>query len=350
MKLSKDLNSSVKYTLLVMLILCHSSLLWGQKYKVDEVRSYYYNVNLAELSILDSNYKEASLYYTEAFATGVVFPIDVYNAFRVSLLQQDTFLCIQYLNKMFSWGLDLIKFKLFISSADSNKVIIHDRELNDTSFFKYIEQDYEHIRKEYLLTNKPNLVEKLNSILLEDQNCRKKYGLKKQKETENKEEKDILIDSLHYCDNNVLNLVYSYVDSFGFPDVNKVGIAEQGYGYGRIENCFDIVLWHRRNLKDERTHNLYYRAVLNGEYDVRKFVRYTDFAENKYCVFIKPQAITKIQLENINKKRAEIFLEPLEDYFRKIQYQKKHGFNHAFTLVNLFSFSFNFVQSLNIVE
>lgn len=294
------------------------------KVRIKDLGKYYYNINLAELAIVDSNLSSAQEYYTKAFNTSYSFPVDIYNAFRVSYSQRDTVSSMKYFKELALLG------------QNSNKLYKYINDTASESYFNYITKGYNSIRSGVLKSQKPFLAKKLDAIYNIDQNCR--TGPPKDDST------------LNICDKEVWRQLYLYIDSFGFPSSQKVGIMEEGIIQAPNFGIFDLALWHQRGIINFKIYNLAYNAVMNGEYETERFAVYADYPSEKYCVFLPNHPISKEELKEIDKRRKELYLEPLMDYYKKLKYQTKMKDNMIYHLVYIWAWAYNYTAELKIIE
>ncbi len=264
----------------------------------DALRNYYITINKAELAIVDNDLAQAKKHYETAFATGYSFPIDKYNALRVSYNQKDTLSSIAYFNDLARLGQEKDMFLRYF---------LHNDVVNDT-FLDHVSKDYEVIRAEAISSNMPALAKRVDMILALDQDCRKR---------------DMNDAEFAACNDNVTEVLYAYIDSYGFPGHKQTGLFEKIVGQGPNPSSFDLIFWHMRGMTGERIYEIALDNVHKGLYDARKYARGLCY-ENSGCEVSTPfEPVTKKQLEAMNAKRAEIYLEPLEDHSRKIAYMRK---------------------------
>ena len=315
-------NSTLMLKFVLLLFL--GARLYGQ---TGNLRSYYENINLAELAIIENNLDQAAKYYKAAFNSGYSFPKDKYNDFRVSYLLKDTLQSVDCFNYLANLGQDKTKFIQYFFQVDS---LVYD------PYMEFVTHDYDSTIKKANLRSKHALASKLNKIYQMDQLCR---------------QENISTNDLWRCDSNVLEKMYDYIDSFGFPSADKVGLLEQIVIQAPNSGAFDWLVWHCRGRNELRLYDIGRYYVHKGLYDARKFSRGFAYLSNDYYVLLPRQALTYAELEEVNKRRAGIFLEPLQDYARKIKFQKNNGaYRKDFYLVDFFVSAYNPSSELNIVK
>lgn len=264
-----------------------------------KLRSYYSTINQAELAIVDSDLAEAKKQYEAAFATGYSFPIDTYNALRVSYNLKDTLSSISYFNDLARLGQEKEKFL---------KYFLHTDAPNDP-YLDYVTKDYDTLYAEVSNGNMHALAKRVDMILAMDQHCRKQ---------------EMSDAEFAACNDNVREFLYQYIDTYGFPGHRQTGLFEKMVGQGPNPSSFDLIFWHMRGMTGERIYDIALDNVHKGLYDARKYARGLCY-ESSGCEVSTPfEPVTKKQLETINAKRAEIYLEPLEDHSRKIELMRQY--------------------------
>lgn len=267
------------------------------------LRKYYDAVNKAELAIIDNNLPEAKKLYEKAFGTGNYFPIDTYNAFRVSYVMKDTLRSVSYFNTLAKLGQEKENFIRYFLHSDS---------IPKDPYMAYVTKDYEAIHNTVMKSNIPLLAQESDSIDQMDNDCRNR---------------EMSQEEFMKCNIAVLNKLYHYVDTYGFPGHYKTGLMEGMVGQGPNPGNFDLMIWHARSMTSQRIYSIGFENVQKGLYDAEKFARAYVFEGAEYQVTIPRDSITRKKLNKLNKKRAEIFLEPLEDLDKKIQFMMKRKFN-----------------------
>ncbi len=278
-----------------------------------DVKAYYSYVNKAELAIVDSNYKEALAYYQKAFNKASIEGKDVYNAFVLTALLNDTFLASRYLEILAVCGLK----KEFISYDMAH--------IGRRGLFENISYSYDADRQ-YRWDNDEKLryfSMALDSIENRDQAIRQL--------TENK-------DSIRQVDIANEKELKKLIDEKGFPDFNKVGYFPN-ITSPQKPNAIWYIVWHRRPMQTAIDEILKKQVLLGGfrpdYYAELLMVRDEDY----YNMLFTTREMSAARLEEINKRRAEIYLENMDDYLKKLKYQFRHP--------TPFYFYNNFVVTLN---
>lgn len=286
--------------------------------KNENLKKYYELVNLAELSIVDNRLPDAQKYYQEAFSTPYRFPKDIYNALRVSFNMEDTSESIGYFNELARHGL---KFEYFSSGFN----LVYDSVVSD--FYKFISSSHDSIHGIVTQTKMAELAMRVDEFKDQDQNCRRGA--------------DTLIP-LQVCDSLLQLDILSFIDSFGFPGYETIGIMERDRYQPFMEGAFDLMMFHQRGVPDNEFLNKMWGFVETGELDARTYaLRYFCAPCDYYHINIPIDPITESDLQICNKKRSKIYLEPLEDYFKKIEFQRAAKKKTEYVLVGTFSYLFN---------
>lgn len=262
------------------------------------LRDYYYTINLAELSIIDNNLPEAKRKYEKAFSTGYSFPSDKFNAFAVSYFMKDTIKSIEYFNDLAALGQDKGKFIKYFLHSDPKP----------NPYIDFVTKDYKDIHEKVMKSEMPILAKKMDAIFQMDQDCRN-----------NGPDDDLL-----NCDRKVREQLYAFIDTYGFPGYKAVGVLEETTIQATNAANFDKLLWHCSGLPDEKIYSIGLENVKKGIYDARRFAMGFFYQGSEYQVGVPYDPITQEELDAINKKRAEIYLEPIQDYMRKVAYHTKN--------------------------
>lgn len=274
----------------------------------DKLREYYALVNKAELAIIDDNPTQAAGYYEQAFTTGHYFPSDKYNAFVASYFMKDTIRSVRYFNDLARLGQkkeSLIKY------------FLHTDTVPQDAYLDLVTRDYDSIRSVVMAGKMPEMAAKMDRIFAMDQDCRGR-GLEG--------------EAFDACDNTARDNLYHFVDTYGFPGAGVVGIMEYGVVQAVNIGHFDMMIYHARFMdRDEKIFMIANENLHKGNYDARRYAITFAFPGAEYPVLVPDRPITKKELAEINRKRAEIYLEPLEDHYRKItfhtsgrKYTRKH--------------------------
>ena len=282
---------------------------------------YYSNVNQAENYILDGFYIDAIKHYEIAFSNNYCFPVDYYNTFMASLLIKDEIKSKKYLNKLAEYG----AIKNWLRN-----------EVNDTIFFDKIAVDYNQIRSVSVDSNMIKFSKFFDDLFRQDQNCRDGRITTNQ--------------LLEECDDNVMLKLYDFIDKYGFPTFKKIGVFCKSDLTGFRDMQLDAILIHQRSYTGKKIEKIAFDAVLSGEYDVRSFIRFTDYQSNELLTRIPSEPISKEALKEINKRRAKLGLYSVEDYMRRIVYHRNNLTTNKFFFVSFWEYGLNFDSELKIIE
>lgn len=288
----------------------------AQKNRV--LKEYYDLINQAELSIIGNDLENAGKYYDQAFKTPYRFPKDIYNALRFFFNLQDTSASIRYFNELAHHGLKLEYF-----SSGFN--LVYDSVVSD--FYRVISSSHDSI---YSIVSQSKMAEmalRVDEFRDQDQNCRRGA--------------DTVIP-LGICDSLLQLDILNFIDSFGFPGYETIGIMERDKYQPFMVGAFELILFHQRGGQDNEFLKRIWEAVEVGELDARDYaLRYFYVPCDYYHMNIPIDPITESDLQICNKKRSEIYLEPLEDYYKKIAFQRAAKKKTEYVLVGTFSYLFN---------
>jgi len=282
---------------------------------------YYSNVNQAENYILDGLYNDAIKHYEIAFSNNYSFPVDYYNAFMASLLIKNEIKSKKYLNKLAEYGA--------IKEWLRNKA-------NDTIFFDKIAVDFNQIRSLSVDSNMLKFSSFFDDLFQQDQNCR--------------DGSITTNELLEECDDNVMLKLYNFIDKYGFPTFEKIGVFGDFDLTGFRDMQLDMILIHQRSYTGKKIEKIAFDAVQRGEYDVRSFIRFTDYQSNELLTRIPTEPISKEELKEINKRRTKFGLFSVEDYMRRIDYHRNNLTTNKFYFVSFWDYGINFNSELKIIE
>lgn len=284
----------------------------------NNVRSYYYNRNMAELAIVDINYNEANGYYKKAFESLSPHLRDVENAFTSAYYSNDSVLAKYYA--------DMLAYRLYPvntiwAAVDSTK-----------SFNHFVIMDVDSIIGSRRYQFPENSYQFIDSLFKIDQKIRSV---------------DTSKSYMQYVDANNLNAVLKFIIVNGYPnsDPDSKSFAVQPTLYSLF-----VLLWHHRSdTNSTQLDDLLQRELIGGNIlcdDWATLMMYREGFQEKYLIklwLVNIDTLTEEEIVQINDSRAEVFLEPLEDYKRKYDYEKmlEHTIGcsvngHPFKLLNSF--------------
>lgn len=253
------------------------------------VRKYYVLTNKAELSIVDSNFKEAIKYYEAAFQIKTPNTKDLHNAYCASTFVKDCEKGRKYLEQLAIKGYRVPE-SLYENSAffDCTAYGLKSKADKATEDFKY-----------------SVIGKKLDSLEREDQAVR---------EAENPD-----FNKMKQVDAAVIKSLYHILQNESFTHV------ETGMWYGNPGNDYSTLFtirWHGRGAASI-IDDILLANVLKGNYDPGVYASLTSFNSNTtYGIYYNPSKIwTSEEIKIINKNRQSIFLEPISDYEKKAKMQ-----------------------------
>jgi hypothetical protein len=272
----------------------------------ENISLYYAAINKAELAIISENYLRAKSFYEIAFANKFPNGKDLYNAFLTSYYTKDTSKSIQYLKDLAFAGLR----RDFFIDTQSNY-----------NFYSQIlaRVNYDSCMTAGLRSVNKVLIQKLDSLLILDQTIRK-GGDRSKKLLEG----DLL---------NVAHLA-KIVKEFGWPSFEEIGFWTNGSSPFVENPAFGYVMWHNR-FNTDSFDKLAIEAVKSGKMRPdewgeivlgRKMFNMGLYDHYNYHMNIwSPAKLSEANKEVINKERAKVFLDNLEDYFEKFSYQSTYN-------------------------
>jgi hypothetical protein len=285
------------------------------------VRNYYSAINEAELLICDSNYNEALTYFDSAFQQMFPWVIDISNAIYCAIDAADTSRLDSYVGFLLQKGLRFIEF--------------------DTPLYKRVIDFNPNLKQIIDSYNGPFLCQYVDSAFLKELKVR----------LDEDQRINRLRASMHNKRYSDL-IAQAYIDSFSLILLkNGLWLKEWilNNGYPR-EACY-----YYPNAKSNPLHiisvllvhyfsehwTLFYplkECVYGGELHpldlVCHLLRHTpvkreNFKEyGHYCYLFMGNSIQLIEykdIEEININREVLFLQPYEDYLRKIDYYFRNG-------------------------
>lgn len=310
----------MKFTLVLLL---NITFLYARAYDSVSVKEYYHYKYAAELCILDNNFSSSLENYKTAFSKKRPNARDIYNAFVVAYIEKDSPTAKAFYNNMILHGFSQKKFE----SLYFTKTIISD------SFYKWINRDTDSLFHVYKNGPIPERAIAINKIYQKDQKLRIEL---------NRKDKSTIRHMIHGDSINLQSLKL-LVEKDGFPGYNYVGVADTSMaGYIHGASTYWWLLWHTRNIS----------KALNQL--SLQFVKMGDFPPDDYALIIDAQSDSSFYFqifsrsednfeifkpilneEEVNLRRQKIFLEPITEYRRKLNYEKQT--NKIFFLTNLWS-------------
>lgn len=303
------------YSLPILTIaLCRSLTTFSQSLPPQNksaIRAYYEVINNAELSIIDSNYRDASELYTKAFVLKYPNGKDLYNAFMVSYLLQDTSQARKYLIQLAQKGL-------------KKQFILHNGSALETSFFNYLSKDYDSIYNNFQTIKTSRKIVALDSLGFIDQ-----IILKPDTNLSAAEIKQLQFQNL--------DRLRKWIVMNGFPSFTNTGFYENFNSSPRTLPTDWFLLWHVRPLTTSLD-SIYINAVLDGNLRPDLYALIIDQRGEHYWSLLPKDFKESINRYKINEARKQIYLESIDDYIKKIKFSFH---NKDFVFLNIFSILLN---------
>ncbi|WP_118951599.1 hypothetical protein [Taibaiella helva] len=307
----------------------------------DSVRVYYDMVHKAEMAIVDSNYKLALDCYKKAEQYKQFNCEDLYNAGIVAYLSKDTTAAIEYLNRLAINGLKKKNF-------EGNN---WGRTIKDSSFYKYISRSYDSCLLVGSRSVKPIYSQQLKSFYAHDQKVRRNGTAG---------------NSASIADAENRSVIAAFIEKEGFPSFERTGFYDT-MRFLESPGSFYYIWWHSRpqvTILDTLALN----AVLNGEFPPDDYAELIDqrilpgmsgsiyktnfstasMSKALYNVEQETSAHQTIDPKTTDSIRNTIYLEPLEEYMKKLIFRDK---DNRFLIVNLTSYGLHkFSQKLEMIN
>lgn len=294
---------------LATIFLCMSIGARGQN-DDPNIRLYYQQINKAELAIVDTQYRSALAHYDTAFQDKGPNGKDIYNAFLLSFYERDTLLADQYFSLLAVNGYKKTYFK------DS---------ILQSGFYAYVSRNYDSLYDVGKRSPKYELAQYLNRFEKKDQDIRKQ---------EARDDNAIRAVDLQNRD----SLVW-FNNTYGFPGFVTVGFFEDEGNSAAFSGTFWMVMWHRRPISKE-DRDMMLKEVKKGNFRPDDYSILVDDNAHRalYGSFLPKKGYNQNQRKEINRHRAEIYLESLEDFEKKLTYSFKRK---DFVFYNIFYKPFN---------
>ena len=287
------------------------------------VPKYYKYIHLAELAVINSNYKKAFARYTVAFIyKNEPFSQDILNALIVSVVVKKTFIAKRYFKilQVRGYNMNVLRMNKYCKRFLKKNINENSRLIKINNYYR----------------------QKLDSMYFQDQ----KFRL-------NRDSFIAYKTSIIEIEASNLNTFDSLYKFYGFPTENKVGNNSESV----VTNCYDFIFYHiRPNHNSEKYLAIVKDAIYKGDLNNRTGGKFIEFltGDNPYCEFglvkgilksnlktkividslksigIKPETEwgylvpEKYKIRQLNTNRQVIFMEPLEDYLNKIIFSHHH--------------------------
>lgn len=305
----------------------------------DSIGNYYANKYAAELAIVDSNLPRALSLYEKAFSCKRPHEKDLYNAFIVSCYLKDSLHAKTYFDQLAYLGLTRW------SITDDLR-----QDGLDTFFMQKISMDYGKIHAESKAADFIKHAQVMDSFYAFDQGIRQ-YATNTYGQIEGLKKFN---DSIVTTDSINIRRMLQYVQENGFPDIYQTGFYAGNYIHISSYPMFFLLLRHIRAMPYTRINKseimtVAKRAVLSGQFDPRDYAFVYDESEgtNKYGMILKTslfedklgyEPLEPAKLREINQARKAIYLEPMDEYIRKLEFMRRCYHFHFF---NIFLMMYN---------
>jgi hypothetical protein len=299
--------------------------------KVDSVKNYYFFKNKGEMCIVDSNYADGLVNYKKAFSYKSPNVLDVYNALVLAYQLKDSVSAESFFNHMAYHGL--------------NKEVFETKRLGlfakEESFYKWLTRSYDSSYRAGANTNMVQYAKIIDSLSEADQSVRKSYKLNEQG-----------VNALVLTDNSNLLFLKTYIKQNGFPSYDRIGNFEKSIeGNFYSPNSLFFILWHTRHTSQLLNKTLL-DAVIQGDYNPDEYALLIDLQrENSIYYNALPRKFSKAgkvvflpvpNLNTVNKKRASIYLDNVENYKRKLLFSENNKPTTLFVLIPFWNMATNF--------
>lgn len=271
---------------------------WGRAER-ETVREYYVFINKAELAILDTKYQLAGQYYKNAFLLKYPNGKDLYNAFVTAFYNRDTTFAIRYLNDLAYHGLI--------------EGYIHDSVTN-CDFYKYIATAYDSCYHAGAESFMPVLGKRLHNIFEDDKKVRTD-------DVSPEHMKQVMhVDSMNRME------MKQYIEENGFPSFEQKGFWDESSP--SLPGPLLYILWHARfdpTVLDTSIQQALWNGDLGND-DWASTMMEREGIQSLYHIKLWEDEglnLSPAETERINKNRAVMYLESLEDYRKKYAYMKK---------------------------
>ncbi|WP_118950549.1 hypothetical protein [Taibaiella helva] len=282
---------------------------------IDSVRRYYELKNKAELSIMDGAYSDALKNYVAAFAYKSPNSLDLYNAFTTAFLVGDSVQSRRFFNLMALHGQP---------KGNLEKL---NKDLRGKPFYNWLSQDYDSIRALSLKSSMPVFSRLLDSIYHIDAGYRQELKTQQQ------------IKEMIDADKVNLQYIKSYIKQYGFPGYTQVGLFEELLnGWPHAYNTFWLLMWHTRHISKD-LNQVALDAVMAGDMspdDYAIAIDAQDSIKTYFAILPKGKQLPNERFDKIfnaaevDRKRAQIFLEPIAAYQRKLVFQNSRTTHFIF--------------------
>lgn len=322
----------------------------GFAQKVDYNKHYYSVINQAELLLISEQHDKALAQYYAAFKNvPTPFARDIFNAAVCATLTGDYESAFKLLDQLIVKGTDIT----FIKSMEVFSALVND------SRWEIFVNNYPRNRKIYLQTINVPLRKELEWMAALDQHFRlKDNGMA------------VYQDTIAQIDKNNIDRFNGIIEKFGFPGEDLIGVENPASAppYHTILNH----LCHKASMGMGK-------GIAEINFPLQEFVKFGKLSPYRFANFIDQQGkpvygntvfyrldnspelrvlvLGEKGLKKINKNRASVGLESLEDYQKKVLFALKDSrfiFNFNGSIVSLNGMSAQekeaFIQQSKVVE
>lgn len=303
----------------------------------DSVVRYYELKNKAELAIIDSAYPQALRYYKQAFAYKPPNARDISNALILAYRQKDSATARSCFNLLVRHG----------HTREKMEEEAFGRSFKTQPLYQWVTAGYEQIRQEALQSNMPRVAAVLDSVFAADQGIR----IDMENGVTSPEQSGALVAV--DCQN--VAFLKQYIAQHGFPGYEQAGNFETiRKGYTNAPGTIWLVMWHTRHVPPQ-LNEVVHKAVLDGRFPPDEYAMLMD-SQNEQKVYYElfdKKISTDKQVsfepvpdeEEVNRRRAALYLEPVAALRRKLQYDQKGG--RLFSLLPAWVVALNFAPINN---
>ncbi len=336
-------QNSVKVILLLAMLLLLCSVLFAKaEENPDYVKVYFPTVNQAELSILEKDYAKALAYYEEAFkAVPSPFAKDIYNAAVCATLVQDQKKTFEYLDKLLLKGVSL-PYLQRQQAFDT---------LQTTKQWEKFAKSYPKRRRQYKRKVDLDIRADLDELYARDQYFRQaKGGLR------------VYGDTLRKIEASNVEALLKNIKKHGYPGESLIGVADTLEELPR----FSLVIQRQNKLnKGHDFTDVLVQAVHEGK--LRPHAAAYLIEQQNGRNLYRSKALVKVKCENpkdcsgkkkpkyigrylvedlgkeeeerVNKLRAELGMEELSEYRKKVRYSlqdKRFKLGYTWAVANYY--------------
>ncbi|WP_137760859.1 hypothetical protein [Pontibacter sp. SGAir0037] len=328
----------MKYSLL--LLLCLAFFQSKADTESTYITAYYPVINQAELSIVANDYEKALSFYREAFSkVQEPFAKDIYNAAVCATLVNDVKQAFNYLEDLVVKGVELT----YLERQDVFE------PLHSHKRWKKFAKKYPKNRRKYQRKTDQDVRADLDELYARDQYFRQaKGGLR------------VYGDTLRKIENANVVILREFIDKYGYPGEALIGVADtledlprfsiviqrqtkakKGYDFSPIlksaVSAGKLSPQAAAFLMDQQIGSNLYRSRVLVKVKCNTSKKCQEEIDNSSLSSYLTEKISEEEEEKVNTIRAEIGLESLRDYKRKVLYSlndKRFKLNYTWSVTN----------------